>query len=203
MDDDDDWREDKIQRQVLALNRYDAAACLGIADGYPTREHNSPCIRPNDLKAGTFLPSSLIAKAHVFRDIMFDEDLTQGEDWDVFIRIAQRYSIGWDSEPLLVYNGGSHERATNTARLQSTLDLEKRTAVLYKHREFFGEKWFKYHMAGTLLSYVGTRRNRLQSIAYALSRCGMRSVAAVLTNKIRHKLLRTKWFGRYGIRTNA
>ena len=187
IDDDDEWREDKLEKQIKALNIYDVVVCAAIADGFPLRVHKRPNITHDDLRKGGFAPSSLVGKAHVFRDVMFDENLRQGEDWDVFIRIAQRYSIGWVEGELLIYNKGDHARATNVAKNLTGLELEKRTAILNKHREFLGEKWFKYHFADTVLGYIGSRPDKLSSIAYAIKRCGFIPVAVSLINKVRRR----------------
>jgi hypothetical protein len=66
-------------------------------------------------------------------------------------------------------------------------------AMLYKHRDFFGEKWFEYHMAGTLLAYIGSRPNKMQSISYAVKRCGVIPVVASLIDTINKKLKRFVW----------
>ena len=188
MDDDDEWREDKLERQLKAIEGYDAVLCMAIVNGYPLRVHRRPDINMEDLRRSTFNPSALLARTHVLRNVMFDENLKQGEDWDVFIRIRQQYSIGWISDPLLIYNDGGHERATNEAQRLSGNQLEKRTAILYKHREFFGEKWFKFHLADTFLAYIGSRPNKLSSIKYAVERAGLMPVATALIDRIRRRL---------------
>lgn len=193
IDDDDEWCEDKLEIQVKKIAECDVVLCMGISGGRPLRVHRRPNITLDDLRKGSFNPSSLLAKASVLRDVMFDENLRQGEDWDVFIRIGQRYRIGWIPEPLLLYNRGVHERITNEKKYLSGPELEKRTAMLYKHREFFGEKWFEYHMASVLLAYIGSRSNKLQNISYAVRRCGVVPVAAVLIDRIHIKLQRLAW----------
>jgi hypothetical protein len=124
---------------------------------------------------------------------MFDENLKQGEDWDAFIRIAQRYSIGWVAEPLLIYNQGEHARMTNEAKQLSSLELEKRTTVLRKHREFLGESWFMYHLADTFLAYIGSKPNKMRHIIHAMKQCGVTPVARALLDKVRRRMHRLVW----------
>lgn len=192
LDDDDEWREDKLEMQLHAIQGFDAVACTAVSSskGCAIRVHKRPSITLEDLKRGSFAPSSLMAKASVLRDVMFDENVTQGEDWDAFIRIAQRYSIAWIPAPLLIYNEGVHARMTNEAKLLFGPDLERRAAVLYKHREFFGEKWFKYHLADTYLSYIGSRPNKAQAVVYAVRRSGIRAVSAVIRFRMLRRLRR-------------
>lgn len=192
LDDDDEWRPDKLEKQIPAMKDYDAVLCMAAADGCPARVHRRPSITLEDLRKGSFCPSSLLAKASVLRDVMFDESLRQGEDWDELIRIGQRYRIGWIPEPLLLYNRGDHDRITNEKKYLSAPELEKRTAILHKHREFFGEKWFEYHRADALLAYIGSRPNKLQSISYAVMRCGFFPVAANFIHRLGRWLLRRR-----------
>lgn len=193
LDDDDEWREEKLEKQLKAIKNYDAVLCIGLANGYPLRIHKRPEITLNDLKKGSFDPSSLLAKASILRDVMFDESLRHGEDWDAFIRIRQRYSIGWVAEPLLIYNEGGHVRMTNEKMHLSGPELEVRATMLHKHRGFLGEKWFKYHLADTLLAYIGSRSGRFCSIAYAVRRCGIMPVAANFRDRIHRRLQRLMW----------
>jgi len=194
LDDDDRWQLSKLERQLAALKDYDAVLCIGVSNGYPMRIHNHRSITLDDLRKGSFNPSSLVAKAHVLKDVWFDERLRQGEDWDAFIRIAQRYTVGWVAEPLLLYNEGSPDRMTDEKKNLSGSELEKRAAMLYKHREFFGEKWFRYHLADALLAYIGSRPHKLRSIAYAIKRCGVVPVFSNFRGRIHIRLQRALWF---------
>ena len=189
LDDDDEWRPDKLEKQLPALREYDAVACTAVVNGFVIRDHKRNNITLDDLKRGGFAPSGLLAKTHILRDVMFDENLRQGEDWDGFIRIAQRYSIGCIPEPLLVYHEG-HASMTNETKALSLADLEKRTTVLHKHRQFLGDKWFRYHLADTFLSFFMSRQNKVQCIQYVVRRCGQIAVAAALMSRVRKRLRR-------------
>ncbi len=193
IDDDDEWRADKLDKQIRVFKDYDAVLCMGVSNGYPMRIHKRPSITLDDLRKGSFNPSSLVAKAHVLKEIMFDESLRQGEDWDAFIRIAQCYTVGWVAEPLLLYNEASPDRMTGEKKELSAPELEKQTAMLYKHREFFGKKWFNYHLADACLAYIGSRQSKLSSIRYALKRFGIRAVIAALVHRVRRRIRRFMW----------
>lgn len=197
LDDDDEWREHKIEKQLQAMEDYDAVACTALVNGFVLRVHKRRDVTLRDLKKGGFAPSGLLAKAFVLRDVLFDESLRQGEDWDGFIRIAQRYSIGFVAEPLLIYHEGAHPSMTNEAKRMAVPELEKRTAVLHKHREFLGEKWFRYHMADALLSYFGGRSDKWRSLGYAVKRCGVAPAAAVLAARLRRRLRRVILTGKW------
>jgi GalNAc5-diNAcBac-PP-undecaprenol beta-1,3-glucosyltransferase len=193
LDDDDEWREDKLEKQLEAINGYNAVVCAAIANGSVIRTLKNLTVTFEDLRRGSFDPSSLLARTSVLREVLFDESLRDGEDWDVLIRIAQRYSIRWLPEALLLYNEGNHVRVTNEKKHLSGPELDKRTAMLYKHRDFFGEKWFKFHLADTFLGYIGSRSDKLRCISYAVRRCGAMPVVTVLIDKFMRSLQRGLW----------
>jgi glycosyltransferase involved in cell wall biosynthesis len=185
LDDDDEWREDKLQLQVEAIKNHDAVVCGVLVDGARLAGHSRSEVSLDDLRNYIPDPSGLLAKSSVLKETLFDESLREGEDWDVLIRIAQRHSIGYVPEPLLLYSDGAHQRVTNETKEQSGPELERRAAILHKHKHCFGDDWYRYHLARMLVSHIGSRRNKLRSIAYAIRRCGILPVAAVMVDKIR------------------
>lgn len=184
LDDDDEWRENKLERQLQAIEHFDAVVCGALISGRPRSVHNRPNVTLDDLRDYIPDPSGLLVKASVIKDLLFDESLKLGEDWDAFIRIAQRHTIGFIEESLVLYNDGGHQRMTNEAKDQTGTELEKNTAVLFKHRKLFGEKWFKYHLARVLTSHIHRRRNKLHCIVHAVRLCGIVPVVAVMADKI-------------------
>lgn len=184
LDDDDQWRETMVEKQLESIKTNDAVLCAARVDSRGIKRHNKTGVTLADLrKGGDFDPSSLMAKMTVLRECTFDEQLRHGEDWDLFIRIAEKYTIGYVDEPLLFYNDGGHERITNEAVNLQVAELEQRAPMLLKHRKFFGPFWFDYHMANVLLSYVGSRRGKISQFTYAIRRCGIVAVGMVLIGK--------------------
>lgn len=191
LDDDDEWREDKLERQLSYIGAYDAVLTGALVNGKYLRLHGKREITLDDLRKGNnFPPSTLVAKTSVMRKVPFDEGLRQGEDWDVYIRLAQRYRIGYVSEPLLLLSDGSHQRVTNEARNKPLTELEKRMAMLIKHKDFFGKYWFRRHTASVILTYIRARSGKLRQLRYAIDRCGVFPVLAVLTAKVSRALRR-------------
>jgi len=191
LDDDDEWLETMIEKQLKAIEAHDAVLGAALVNGTRIKRHTRLVVTLDDLRRGSdFDPSSLMAKASVLRDIPFDEQLREGEDWDAFIRIAEKYSIGYVNEPLLIYNDGGHERITNEAKNLSVSVFEKSIPVLYKHKGFFGPYWFHFHVASVLLSYLWCREGKFEQIVYAVRRCGVVAVTAVLFDKIKRQVKR-------------
>jgi glycosyltransferase involved in cell wall biosynthesis len=192
LDDDDEWRADKLEKQVGLIGTHDAVACTASVNGFVLRPHRRRDITLHDLRKGPFSPSGLLTRTEVLRAVMFDESLAQGEDWDAYIRLAQRYSLACVPEPLVLYNEGQHARMTNQAKVLSLEELEGRAAVLHKHRRFLGEKWFRFHLADNFLSFLGSRKGKWACLRYAFRRCGLRAVTAVLALRTGRRVRR--WF---------
>jgi glycosyltransferase involved in cell wall biosynthesis len=108
LDDDDVWTPDHLEAHLRVLERDPALAAtvskqvVGDADAREVGNVAGPAHRPRgtDLFA-TFLSyfpqvGTIVVRAEVMREFGgFDERLIHGEDWDWFLRISQRYPIGF------------------------------------------------------------------------------------------------------------
>ena len=192
LDDDDEWVPSKINRQLDVVGKFDMVVCASLIDGVLVERFGREVVTLNDFRRGTrFPPSGMIAKTSVLRDELFDEQLRYGEDWDLLIRVAKKYRIGYVDVPLLIYNDGEHQRITNEARNLTPAELESRMLVFHKHREFLGPFWYRYHKADMFLSYFWERRSKIHQLYNAIRQCGALPVTIVFLNKIRRR------FGRY------
>jgi glycosyltransferase involved in cell wall biosynthesis len=113
LDSDDWWMPEKIRLQVEALHSNPRAvlaytsAWIISPDG--TREM-SPAVEPSDLWP-TLRHSNLIASCSsvmVRREAVvaeggFDESLSLSDDWDLWIRLAQKHPFAVVSEPVTAY----------------------------------------------------------------------------------------------------
>lgn len=194
LDDDDEWRKDKLEKQLAAIRNegYDAVLCGALVNNRFIRRHNGNRISAKDLKKGNYFdPSGLLARVAVLKEILFDESLRIGEDWDVFIRIAKKYKLGFVNEPLLIYSDAGHMRVTNEAVNLPIDKLQERMPVLEKHKEFLGPYWLNYHKARFLLSYIGQRDDKRQQILSTIRICGLFAVLSVLFLKFYQYVRRT------------
>ena len=194
LDDDDQWGPDKLRRQLDAIQDCDAVLCASTVTGSkPTHRYRREWVTSNDLRKGNvFDPSALLVRAEMFRDMQFDTTLPNGigEDWDIFIRIAERGKIRYISEPLVLYNDSrQHERITNRQARMSIADMEPSLRIVEKHRVFFGPFWSNVHVADTLLSYIGGRTDgKLGRIFHVARRCGVSAVVYVLLRRACRRL---------------
>lgn len=112
-DSDDVMRTDKLASdlQFLEDNAYDVVysqlerfdingASIGIQ---PVNCHNCDSIEDTYryfLWEGRIWTQTLFAKRSCFDEIMFDETMRCNEDWEISLRLAQRYRIGFLEKPL-------------------------------------------------------------------------------------------------------
>ena len=189
LDDDDEWREDKLEHQLRAIESHDIVVCACQVNGKSVTRYRKSMISAADLREGNqFPPSGWLARAAVLKKILFDEEIRQGEDWDALIRIALIFRVGYLPEPLLIYNDGGHERMSNEGKNKSIEELDQRMYMLHKHEAFFGPYWFRHHVADTYLRYIGSRQNRMPVLLHAIKRCGVVPVLTVLGEKLARQL---------------
>jgi glycosyltransferase involved in cell wall biosynthesis len=189
LDDDDEWKPHKLERQLASIGDCDAVLCATEVNGLRVTRYRKERITAADLRKGNrFAPSGLLVKTTVLRDLWFDETLRVGEDWDAYIRIAHKYRIGYVREPLVIYYQQGQTSMTSEAKDLSVEDLERRMPVLHKHERFLGPFWMNYHVASYLLSFIGSRKRKLRHLIYTMRRCGVVPVTAVLVHKLRGKI---------------
>lgn len=176
LDDDDEWRPDKIARQLEALGSWDGVLCGSTSPSSRRRRLPPGVIRREILRRGRLLEggsSALLARAEILKASLFDESLPRWQDWDLLIRLTECWTIGYMDEPLVLYNEGSHPRITNRARTLSFAEAENRLCVVHKHRNFFGPHWSRRHLARGLLAYVRHREDRLAHLVRTARRTGV------------------------------
>jgi hypothetical protein len=155
-----------------------------------TRHPNKGIVDLRELRRGYIGggTSALMVRAGVLREFPFDEALPVGQDWDLIIRIAAKHSVGYIDEPYVIFNDGRHGRITTGFMNVSIAQIERRMQVLYKHRDYLGSFWFRYHAAGMYLYCIKQRTDKLRHILYTVRRCGVIPIVAVYVNRVRQKL---------------
>jgi len=192
LDDDDEWESDKTEEQLKLLGRYDAVICTSNLNADNLHKlRNIKEVTLDALRKGQFTAGGtgiLMVRADIIKDMLFDETLPRGQDWDLFIRLAQRNAIGYLNKPLVRYNEGQHARISNRIKNVPVQEIEKRSVVLEKHKEFFGRRWYKRHVAGWLLYGIKHRDRKWQHLAYTIRKCGIGAVVYALADRVQQKL---------------
>lgn len=117
LDSDDEWAQDKLDRQVAALReRPEYKVChtdeLWVRNGRrvnPMLKHakTGGTIYDRCLPLCAISPSSALIHRTVFDDVgLFDEYMPVCEDYDMWLRVCCRYPVLYVEEPLVVKFGG-------------------------------------------------------------------------------------------------
>lgn len=201
LDDDDIWFPDKLERQVALLtSRPGAEACLcgwkkqdkpgNRKHRQETRVHQVTEVRPDLLFRGNVFcgMSGLVARREVLLSEPFDEDLPNGQDWDMYIRLSKRTPIAYVPAALFMYRFGIHESISLANKSETLEQTMKRLQVIEKHRDWMGERHYRDRLAVYILRFIGSRKNILRIVLYSLRRAGFRATMKDLWSKTLERL---------------
>lgn len=124
LDDDDIWLPEKLERQVSLLESVTSASAVSCSF-LIKRKAGKPLLRtlrspdlPDLLRSNCLGGASMcLARRSVLRGIGgFDRGLRSGQDWDLWIRLADVGTIVVCAEPLVVYVPHDGERITTSVK---------------------------------------------------------------------------------------
>lgn len=138
-DSDDEWMENKIERQMAYWEKhpefgmiYSAYETL-VAGEVPDRRSGRKLegnILPELLYKNTIGAPTVLMKKQIFYEAGgFDESMHSLEDWDFAIKVAKKYPIGFVPEVLLKVNTSDGGVSSNKAAY-----YQNRCYMLRKHR---------------------------------------------------------------------
>lgn len=125
LDSDDEWLPEKLERQAQWIANH-PNYLLCHCDEYWIRNgvRVNPGIR--HAKSGGWLyfkclplcvisPSAVVIHRKVFSDVgLFDQKLPACEDYDLWLRITQKYPVGYLDQKLLIKYGGHEDQLSKT-----------------------------------------------------------------------------------------
>lgn len=136
LDDDDEWIETKIEKQVnylLQHNNCNVVSCARIFENdFLNREKMDLNLFPDDgdMKQTiwcslAFVTSTLMFRKEFLKEIgMFDENLKCWQDYELMIRSAQSTNIGVVREHLVLYRKSSNDKfrlSNNLSKWESSI----------------------------------------------------------------------------------
>ena len=140
LDSDDEWEPDFLEKCVQALESNPSLAGVYTRnifidqDGQVLPHIGGEMVAPaafrnRTLEGGYFPPNSVLVATAVVRELgLFDITLTSEEDWDLWLRISERYTMQAIAQPLARYRSYTGSMSTNAARMHAN-----RIAVLTKY----------------------------------------------------------------------
>ena len=182
LDSDDYWLPDKLKCQVDRIREEPecgmvATRCSSIAPDGTFRKKNRPgksgWILNDIFKANFIRTSSALITRKCFDTVgLFDESLPEGEEYDLWLRIAKQYPIAFINEPLTVYTDNPHGVSTDSlaGRLIRIKVLEKEylkesiPPLLYRKRMSRN-----YHYVGRHYLKRGKKSEGIHYLRQALS----------------------------------
>ena len=145
LDSDDEWKPEKLARQIDALRAApDAPAGVTgyVIRDYRTGEERSFAPRPEDATLAALVwgcplgvGSTLLARRSLFAEIgAFDADLPRLEDWEWLMRYLPAHRLGVLADPLTIVH-----KASDPSRAQVFASLER---IRVRHRDgWYRRSW--------------------------------------------------------------
>jgi glycosyltransferase involved in cell wall biosynthesis len=165
LDDDDEWLADKLRLQTqfceasgpelggVHTARWTIYTATGRESSLLLDERQS-----NDLNRNRITTSSMLLHRRCFDSVgLFDERMPVASDYDLWIRIAARFRLGYIREPLVKYYVHGDGLSGNV-----TLQIRGLETLMAKHRDFFAmdraNNSRRHRELGVLYCYAGDVR---------------------------------------------
>lgn len=155
LDDDDEWKPEKIERQIEKFNKESVALVYCGAESIFESENktvkwNQLFLRGmiySELLKENFIGSTsfpLIRKQALVAVGGFDKEMQSAQDYDVWLRLTQKYEVDFVEDSLVVYHVHEGEQITkNVKKKISGLEriILKNKEHIHKNRKLF---WIRY-----------------------------------------------------------
>jgi len=179
LDDDDVWLEDKISKQVQSVLKYESIASLTsyrfLESGRIHAPNVTQFVEEQVLKKGNPYcgVSGLFVKKDLLLSTLFDEKLSNGQDWDIFIRLSHQGAICYLNSPLFLYRRGSHSGITIKAKNMTIDEYPVRLRAIKKHKAWLGEGRYKKRVSRQILAHLIHKPNPLSWVKYSIKEAGL------------------------------
>ncbi len=187
LDDDDEWLPGKLERQVAAMEGHLACLCgFTFLERGAKQVHDIKQVSEDSLRLGNIFcgASGFLGRRHALLACPFDENLSSGEEWDVYVRLSRQGAIAYVPDPLFRYRLGSHESITTKARTMRTSDIGVRLEHIHKNRKWLGERQYTILLARKILEYIGSKKTKIDFLFYSVRNAGFPATLKVLFKKV-------------------
>ncbi len=156
LDDDDEWLPEKIEKQMKVMMETDVAlVCCGSKT--INEENGTVCVRDDTLYRGNVLKQLLhrnfigstsfpiIRKSCLLEVGGFDPLMKAVQDYDVWLRLAEKYKVDYVDEPLVLYHIHADERITTNPQRRIS-GTERLCQKFQKYLDADRKLWWDRHV---------------------------------------------------------
>jgi len=145
LDSDDEWLPEKLEKQFALFRKNEKlgfVSCNALIIDEKSKEGRK-YIMPRyknileKLLESNFIDStsSVVIRKDVLNEVgYFDEKIKIGEDWDMWIRIAQKYEFDFVKKPLFRYYLHQNNITKTTSNLRKAKDKER---IIEKYKDLY------------------------------------------------------------------
>lgn len=188
-DSDDSWRSDKLEIQINTLKKFNAdiVFCQAERHEFPAKfSKYFPKVNEGIISFENFIGESIVStqllfgKADCFRKILFDEKMPRLQDFELMIRMSQKYKIYFINKVLVDMYYQENSISVSSKKL-----IEAEKLILEKYKSIFEiyPKKASYHWS-VLAKYCtieGENANFAYKQAFYLNR-GVNTFAKLILN---------------------
>ena len=188
LDDDDEWLPEKLSKQLAKFQECGENTALVYCWSYVADDSSGHsayvkpyvCLSGNTLHAllqENFIGSTsfpLIRAKYLAEVGGFDEEFEAAQDYDAWLRLAERFEVACVSEPLVVYHmhGGDNIQKSMTKRLNGIKSFMKKYGHLLKKDKYI--YWSNLLSLSKLCFHCGEYKESVKAWVKAVSICPFR-----------------------------
>lgn len=203
LDSDDVWLPGKLAAQIGHMEMHGQQACCTAyllkrtgAPAFASPRWATGLLTHSDLVWGCFVSpgSTLVCRRDAFVEIgSLDEDLRRLEDWDWLLRYARVRPLGFLAQPLARIEVGCGAHAASIFAALDRLEEKHAPALTPRHRRHFKAALHMERSAALYRSGRGLAAIAEVAQSLWLAPVNNRALAAVLHNRLRRRLARSRW----------
>lgn len=191
LDDDDCWHANFLSKHIDAY--VDNTEVSGVVCGKRIMGKTKTLINANNIVTEASLRmgnqycgmSGVSMKRDVLLKHPLDESLSNGQDWDLFVRVVcANHLLVNIGEALYDYRKNTPQSISTVTKNMTIADSEQRLASSYKHRTFLGEHYFKIRVADQLLTFILNKPDKGKWLIKCIKIAGIKITIKTLFGKL-------------------
>lgn len=194
LDDDDIWLPDYLQSHFDLYVDGAKALVSGFKQlGNESVEVVNPdlAITKTSLQRGNTYcgMSGFSASKDILKEHPFDEELNNGQDWDMYVRLFQ-LNIDFRNipNPIFLYRFQNEDGIGAKVRKMNPSEIDKRLGSAVKHREFLGEYWFNKRISEQILFSLKYKKRKLSWILKSIEMTGLGPTMMFFFRAVKRKI---------------